>query len=88
MTNNVINYIGTSMFPTLKTGDILRVVPYKHKDIRIGDTVVVQRAGDVIPEVIAVVASKRTGKEQHFVMPTNCPERTTGRLAQLLSRMR
>ena len=44
------------------------------KDIRIGDTVVVQRAGDVIPEVITVVASKRTGKEQRFAMPLNCPE--------------
>jgi DNA ligase (NAD+) len=44
------------------------------KDIRIGDTVIVQRAGDVIPEVIKVVASKRTGKEQRFAMPSKCPE--------------
>ena len=44
------------------------------KDIRIGDTVVVQRAGDVIPEVITIVASKRTGKEQRFGMPSRCPE--------------
>jgi DNA ligase (NAD+) len=44
------------------------------KDIRIGDTVVVQRAGDVIPEVITVVAYKRTGREQRFAMPLKCPE--------------
>ena len=43
------------------------------KDVRIGDTVVVQRAGDVIPEVVKVVTSKRTGKEKHFVFPAACP---------------
>jgi DNA ligase (NAD+) len=45
----------------------------KKKDVRIGDTVVVQRAGDVIPEVVAVIASKRTGKEKAFSMPGRCP---------------
>ena len=44
------------------------------KDIRIGDTVIIQRAGDVIPEVVKVIESKRTGKEVKFVMPTVCPE--------------
>lgn len=43
------------------------------KDIRVGDTVVVQRAGDVIPEVVKVIASRRTGKEKRFVMPRSCP---------------
>lgn len=43
------------------------------KDIRIGDTVVVQRAGDVIPEVVSVVTEKRTGSERKFRMPGNCP---------------
>jgi len=43
------------------------------KDIRIGDTVLVRRAGDVIPEVIGPVASKRKGKEKEFAMPTHCP---------------
>ncbi len=45
----------------------------RRKDIRIGDIVVVQRAGEVIPEVVAPVASKRTGTERVFVMPTRCP---------------
>ena len=43
------------------------------KDIREGDTVVVQRAGDVIPEVVKMVESKRTGKEKKFDMPSHCP---------------
>ncbi len=45
----------------------------KRKDIREGDTVIVQRAGDVIPEVVKVITSKRTGKEKPFSMPSNCP---------------
>ncbi len=45
----------------------------RRKDIRIGDTVVVQRAGEVIPEVVAPVVSKRTGQERLFVMPVRCP---------------
>ncbi|MBN2060398.1 MAG: NAD-dependent DNA ligase LigA [Deltaproteobacteria bacterium] len=43
------------------------------KDIRVLDTVIVQRAGDVIPEVVKVVQSKRTGKEIPFSMPDQCP---------------
>lgn len=43
------------------------------KDIRVGDFVIVQRAGDVIPEVVSVIKSKRTGGERSFVMPTQCP---------------
>jgi len=45
----------------------------KRKDIRIGDTVLVQKAGEVIPEVVKVIKEKRTGKEIEFVMPTQCP---------------
>lgn len=45
----------------------------KEKDLKIGDTVVIQKQGDVIPEVIAVVKEKRTGKEKAFSMPTKCP---------------
>lgn len=44
------------------------------KDIRIGDTVIVQKAGDIIPEVVAPVTSLRTGEEKVYVMPTTCPE--------------
>jgi DNA ligase (NAD+) len=43
------------------------------KDIRIGDTVVIQRAGDVIPEVVMAIKEKRTGREKKFVMPDRCP---------------
>jgi DNA ligase (NAD+) len=43
------------------------------KDVRIGDTVIVRRAGDVIPEVVGPVTSKRTGKERRFKMPKKCP---------------
>ena len=43
------------------------------KDIKIGDTVLVQRAGDVIPEVVKVITSKRTGEEKSFNMPFRCP---------------
>lgn len=45
----------------------------ERKDIREGDTVIIQRAGDVIPEVVKVIASKRTGKEKPFKMPDKCP---------------
>jgi DNA ligase (NAD+) len=43
------------------------------KDIRIGDAVVVQRAGDVIPQVVKVIESRRTGEEKRFSMPSRCP---------------
>jgi DNA ligase (NAD+) len=45
----------------------------KRKDIRIGDTVIVRRAGEVIPQVIGPIISKRTGEEREFQMPTHCP---------------
>lgn len=46
----------------------------REKDIRIGDYVVVKKAGDIIPEVVNVIEEKRTGEEQEFTMPTHCPE--------------
>jgi DNA ligase (NAD+) len=45
----------------------------KEKDIRIGDRVIVRKAGDIIPEVVRVVREKRTGGEIEFTMPENCP---------------
>jgi len=45
----------------------------KKKDVRIGDTVLVQRAGDVIPEVVKVIVSQRSGAEKEFNMPDACP---------------
>jgi DNA ligase (NAD+) len=46
----------------------------RDKDIRIGDTVLVQKAGDIIPEVLEVVFEKRSGTEKEFKMPETCPE--------------
>lgn len=43
------------------------------KDLKIGDHVIIQKAGDVIPEVVEVVKEKRTGEEKEFVMPDVCP---------------
>ncbi len=43
------------------------------KDVRVGDTVVIQRAGDVIPEVVQVITSKRKGTEKEFKIPSKCP---------------
>ncbi|WP_227764850.1 NAD-dependent DNA ligase LigA [Zhaonella formicivorans] len=54
---------------TLHNEDIIR-----EKDIRIGDTVVIQKAGDVIPEVVEVLKDKRTGSEREFNLPKTCPE--------------
>ena len=45
----------------------------ERKDIRVGDTVIVRRAGDVIPEVVSAIKSKRPKKTKRFVMPNQCP---------------
>ena len=45
----------------------------RRKDVRIGDTVIVRRAGDVIPEVVGAVLEKRPADAREFVMPTACP---------------
>ncbi|MGG1592727.1 NAD-dependent DNA ligase LigA [Terribacillus saccharophilus] len=54
---------------TLHNEDLIR-----EKDIRIGDTVVIKKAGDIIPEVVRVVTDARTGDEKEFHMPEHCPE--------------
>ncbi|MDF2855073.1 MAG: ligA [Neobacillus sp.] len=46
----------------------------REKDIKLGDQVVIKKAGDIIPEVVNVLAEQRTGEEVDFVMPTHCPE--------------
>jgi DNA ligase (NAD+) len=45
----------------------------RRKDVRVGDTVIVRRAGDVIPEVVSVLLEKRVGEPPVFTMPTHCP---------------
>lgn len=45
----------------------------KEKDLKIGDTVVIQKQGDVIPEVVDVIKDKRNGTEKEFIMPKVCP---------------
>jgi len=54
---------------TLHNEDYIR-----EKDIRIGDTVVIEKAGEVIPAVVSVMLNKRRGSETHFQFPKSCPE--------------
>ncbi len=54
---------------TLHNEDELR-----RKDIRVGDTVIIEKAGEVIPAVVGVVLAKRAGHEQAFAFPSKCPE--------------
>lgn len=53
---------------TLHNEDFIR-----EHDFRLGDTVVLKKAGDIIPKVVRVIEEKRTGEEQEFKMPTECP---------------
>lgn len=65
-----VNIAGTNVSrATLHNLDYIR-----QKDIRINDTVVVQKAGDIIPEVVRVVTEKRDGSQIEFHMPEKCPE--------------
>ena len=65
--------------PTLVAGSTVskatlhNIDQIRRLDIRIGDTVVIQKAGDVIPEVVQVLIEMRTGKEKKFSMPKVCP---------------
>jgi DNA ligase (NAD+) len=58
---------------TIKRATLHNEDDISRKDLRIGDTVIIQRAGEVIPEIVAPVISKRTGEEKVFVMPDRCP---------------
>jgi DNA ligase (NAD+) len=58
---------------TVKLATLHNEDDIRRKDIRIGDTVIVQRAGEVIPQVVGPVVSRRTGQERAYSTPTNCP---------------
>jgi DNA ligase (NAD+) len=58
---------------TVKLATLHNEDDIRRKDIRVGDTVIVQRAGEVIPQVVGPVLSTRTGAEQEFEMPKECP---------------
>ncbi|HSJ73975.1 MAG TPA: NAD-dependent DNA ligase LigA [Miltoncostaeaceae bacterium] len=58
---------------TVKLATLHNQEDIARKDLRIGDRVVVQRAGDVIPQVVAPLTQERNGRERPFVMPTECP---------------
>ena len=58
---------------TVKSASLHNMDEIRRKDIRVGDTVIVERAGDVIPYVVKALPDKRTGEETVFVMPDRCP---------------
>ncbi len=58
---------------TIKLATLHNEEDIHRKDIRIGDTVLIQRAGEVIPQVVGPILSKRTGDEMVFQMPEHCP---------------
>src|SRR5690606_17960610 len=69
-----------SMEPVHVAGSVVRQATLHNQDVvrakgvLIGDTVVLRKAGDVIPEVLGPVVEKRDGSEREFLMPTECPE--------------
>lgn len=73
---------------TVRNATLHNIDEIRRKDLRVGDTVVLQRAGDVIPEVVSAVADARDGSETIWEMPTHCPvcgteaEREEGEVVQ------
>jgi DNA ligase (NAD+) len=64
-----VNLAGT----TVKRATLHNQDQIDRLDVRIGDTVVIRKAGDIIPEVVSVLLKMRTGQEKKFQMPKNCP---------------
>jgi len=58
---------------TITSASLHNMDEVERKDVRIGDTVIIERAGDVIPYVVEVVTARRTGRERKFHMPAKCP---------------
>ncbi len=58
---------------TIRNASLHNMDEVERKDVRIGDTVLIERAGDVIPYVVKVITERRTGKERKFRMPGKCP---------------
>ena len=63
---------------TVRNATLHNIDEIRRKDLRVGDTVVLQRAGDVIPEVVSAVLEARDGSEVVWEMPTHCPVCGTG----------
>lgn len=58
---------------TVSRATLHNIDEIKRLDVKIGDTVIIQKAGDVIPDIVRVLPNLRTGKEKEFIMPKNCP---------------
>src|SRR2546428_5275947 len=58
---------------TVRNASLHNMDEVERKDIRIGDQVLIERAGDVIPYVVKVLEERRTGTERRFTMPAHCP---------------
>ena len=59
---------------TVKRATLHNEDEIRRKDIKVGDRVIIEKAGEIIPAIVKVVAAKRTGAELEFSMPTTCPE--------------
>lgn len=58
---------------TVKRATLHNIDEIRRLDVRIGDTVIIQKAGDIIPDIVKVIKNLRTGKEKEFNMPAKCP---------------